>query len=139
MSGVVVGVGIDVADPARFDRLAERGAGRVWSHWYTEGEAEACLRSPRPGLAAALRFAIKEATYKSVGATFSGAVRWRDIEVAGRSSAWRVAVHGEVAALASAARVERFHVSTSQLGGVVMAVVLAEGSATGPVGTGPLT
>lgn len=125
-SGVVIGVGVDVAETGRFERLVSRGAGRVWPHWYTEAEAEACLQHPRPGLAAALRFALKEATYKAVGVQFSGAVRWRDIEVLGTEPVWRIALHGEVAAAAGAAGVEQLHGSTCQTGGRVMATVIVE-------------
>lgn len=128
MSGVVVGVGIDVAETGRFERLVSRGAGRVWAHWYTEAEAEECIQHPRPWLAAALRFAVKEATYKAVGAEFSGEVRWRDIQVLGGGPAWRLALHGEVAAAAAAAGVEQLHVSTCQTGGRVMAIVIAKGN-----------
>ena len=124
--GSVVGVGIDVADPARFERLAARGD-RMWSHWYTDAEAEACLADRRPGTAAALRFAVKEATYKAVGASFAGPLAWRDVEVLGREASWRVRLHGGVVADAAAAGVERLHVSTSRLHAAVMAVVVAEG------------
>lgn len=124
----MAGVGVDVADAGRFERLLRGGADRVWAHWFTESEAEACRRHPRPGLAAACRFAVKEATYKAVGAEFSGAVRWRDIEVLSGEPSWRVHLHGEVAATAAAAGVEHLHATTARTGGRVMAMVIAETS-----------
>lgn len=125
----MVGVGLDIAEIGRFERLVDRGAGRIWAHWYTEAEAAECLRHPRPALAAAFRFAVKEATYKAVGAEFLGAVRWQDIEVTGREQAWRVALHGEVAAGAAAAYADLLHVSTCRTDGRVVAIVIAEGRA----------
>lgn len=123
----MVGVGIDVADIRRFDRLVGRGAAGAWAHWYTEAETEQCLAQSRPGTAAALRFAVKEATYKAVGAHFAHEVRWRDIEVLGRESAWRLALHGEVGAAATAAGVVRLHVTTCRVGQRAVATVIAEG------------
>ena len=99
----------------------------MWAHWYTEAEAEECLSHSRPGLAATFRFAVKEATYKAVGAQFSGPVRWRDIEVLEGEPAWHITLHGEMAAAAADAGAEHFHVSTCQTGGRVVAMVIAQG------------
>ncbi len=49
----------------------------MWAHWFTPAEASQCRGDARPALAAALRFAVKEATYKAVGAEFTGPVRWQ--------------------------------------------------------------
>ncbi len=118
---------MDVVDTGRFERLVRRGEGRVWTHWYTEAEAEECARHPRPSLAAALRFAVKEATYKAVGNQFSGALRWRDIEVLGNEPDWRLVLRGEVGAAAAIVGAEHFNVSTCQAAGRVMALVIVSG------------
>lgn len=123
----MVGVGVDVAGIDRFERLISRGAGRVWAHWYTDAEALECQRHPRPAEAATLRFAVKEATYKALGAEFSGPVRWRDIEVLGDEPLWRLELHGEVRELAATSRVRSVHVSTGRTAGRVMAMAIAEG------------
>lgn len=101
----------------------------MWRHWYTEAEADECGRHARPGPAAALRFAVKEATYKAVRVEFSGGVHWRDIEVLGPEQDLKVVLHGEVAAAAAAAGVVRFHVSVCHVGERLVAMVLAEGNA----------
>ena len=126
---VVAGVGIDVAATERFERLLGRDPTRVWAHWYTAAETEECQRHPRPALAAATRFAVKEATYKAVGARFSRAVRWGDIEVLGSERRWRLSLHGEVAAAARVAGAQKFHVSTCETAGRVVAMVMAHGPA----------
>ena len=125
--GAVVGVGVDVADTDRFERLVARSAGRLWAHWFTPAEAAECLASRRPGTAAACRFAVKEATYKAVGVPFAGAARWPLVEVLGRGPDWRVALHGELAAAAPEGL--RLQVSTCLMPGRVMAVVIAEDDA----------
>ena len=128
----VVGVGVDVVGTSRFERLLHRGGERVWQHWFTETEADECARHSRPALAAAVRFAVKEATYKAVGLEFSGGLRWRDIEVLGREPAVDVVLHGEAAAAAATARVARYRVSVCHMETRVLAMVLAEGTGAEP-------
>lgn len=122
----MVGVGVDVAEVGRFERLIGRGDGRAWVHWYTEAETQECRRHPRPAEAATVRFAVKEAIYKALGASFTGAVRWRDIEVLGEEPSWRIELHGEIELTAAAAGVGTVHVSTGRSGHRVMAMVIAE-------------
>lgn len=126
----LVGVGIDIAEVSRFSRLLERSAARTWQHWFTPAEAEQCQQHPDPALAAALRFAVKEATYKSVGATFAEEVGWSDIEVLEASApgfgtpCWQVDVRGDVATAARG--VSRFLVSTHADDQRAWATVIAE-------------
>ncbi|WP_167288661.1 holo-ACP synthase [Nocardioides seonyuensis] len=127
-AGGVVGVGVDVAATDRFERLLRRNAPRLWAHWYTQAEVEECLRHPRPALAATARFAVKEATYKAVGARFVHAVRWCDIEVLGSGPGWQVSLKGEVAAQATVAGAQKLHVTTDETADRVIAVVIARGS-----------
>ena len=124
LAGAVVGVGVDVADAERFERLVARGGERLWAHWFTRAEAAECRASRRPGTAAACRFAVKEATYKAVGVPFAGPVQWPLVEVLGRDPDWRVALHGELAA--AAPENLRLEVSTCLMPGRVLAVVIAE-------------
>lgn len=121
----LIGVGIDVTDTRRFDRLVERGDRGTWARWYTEAETRDCLEHHRPGAAAGLRFAVKEATYKAVGAHIARELRWSDIEVLAGVSPWRVRLHAQVAAAATAAGVDALHVTTCQTGDWSMATVIA--------------
>ena len=132
MAYAVVGVGVDVVGTRRFERLLRRGGERVWQHWFTDTEVDECAQHPRPALAAAVRFAVKEATYKAVGLEFSRGLRWRDIEVLGREPGVDVVLHGEAAAAAAAARVARYRVSVCHMEGRVLAMVLAEGTGATP-------
>ena len=127
----MVGVGIDIVDIARFERLVERGGDRLWTHWYTDVEASEARRHARPAVAAATRFAIKEAAYKALGADFAGPVRWRDIEVRAELNGWRLVLDGEVREAADRAGAHTLHVSTSRVGGRVLATVVATGAVTG--------
>lgn len=125
LPGSVVGVGVDVAQTDRFARLLGRGAEGVWRHWFTEEEARACRLARDTPRAATLCFAVKEATYKAVGASFAAEVRWRDIEALPGAGTWRVTLHGEVARTAREAGADVLHVSTAHAGSGVMATVVA--------------
>jgi holo-[acyl-carrier protein] synthase len=115
----IVGVGVDVVDVARLERVLTRTP-RLAGRLFTDAERT----SGRPEQLAA-RFAAKEATAKALGAP--GGLRWRDAEVVvdegGRP---RLHVHGGVAEEAEAQGIRTWHLSMSHDGGIATAVVVAE-------------
>jgi holo-[acyl-carrier protein] synthase len=115
---VIVGVGIDVVDVARFTASLERTPGLA-DRLFTERE-----QGLRPRSLAA-RFAAKEALAKALGAPRG--LRWTDAEVRtapdGRPG---LHVDGTVAAAAGRLGVTNWHVSLSHDGGIATAVVIAE-------------
>ncbi|MQY07565.1 holo-ACP synthase [Actinomadura macrotermitis] len=115
---MIVGVGIDVADIARFERALERTPG-LRARLFTAGE------SGLPGRSLAARFAAKEALAKALGAPRG--LLWTDAEVR-RGDDGRPSLHvsGTVAAAAAARGVTHWHVSLSHDGGIATAVVIAE-------------
>ncbi|MFB7896545.1 holo-ACP synthase [Streptomyces xiamenensis] len=122
---MIVGVGIDVAEIARFGESLERTpqmADRLFvtaELWLPSGE--------RRGVASlAARFAAKEALAKALGAP--GGLRWTDAEICQEDSGrpW-LRVRGTVAERAEALGVRSWHVSLSHDAGVASAVVIAEG------------
>ncbi|MFG2002667.1 holo-ACP synthase [Spirillospora sp. NPDC048911] len=116
---VIVGVGIDVVDIARFERSLARTPGLL-TRLFTEGERGL------PGRSLAARFAAKEALAKALGAPRG--LLWTDAEVRREESGRPVlCVSGTVAAAAAERGVRRWHVSLSHDGGIATAVVIAEG------------
>ncbi|KQR16938.1 holo-ACP synthase [Cellulomonas sp. Leaf334] len=115
---MIVGVGIDVVDVARFvDTLHRVPALRT--RLFTPEEQE----MPETSLAA--RFAAKEAIAKALGAP--AGMSWQDATVRRVAGAQPVVeVSGTVAAAAAAAGVDRFHLSISHDAGIASAVVVAE-------------
>jgi holo-[acyl-carrier protein] synthase len=115
---VIVGVGIDVVDIARFAGSLERTPGLA-VRLFTESERGLHPRS------LAARFAAKEALAKALGAPRG--LKWTDAEVR-RASDGRPSLHveGTVAAAATRLGVDSWHVSLSHDGGVAVAVVIAE-------------
>ena len=114
----IVGVGIDVVDVARFERVLARTP-RLADRLFTPDERA------RPIASLAARFAAKEAVAKALGAP--GGLRWRDAEVvSGERGRPRLRVHGGVAEEAEAQGIRTWHLSLSHDGGLATAVVVAE-------------
>lgn len=115
---VIIGVGIDVVDVARFSHTLDRSP-RIRERVFTPVERE------RPLASLAARFAAKEALAKALGAP--AGMRWLDTEIrtddTGRPS---LSMSGSVLARADALGVGQSHVSLSHDAGIASAVVVLE-------------
>lgn len=115
---VIVGVGIDVVDVARFMATLERAPG-LREKLFTEEERHL------PASSLAARFAAKEAIAKALGAP--GTMSWQDAtvrRVVGGPP--EVEITGTVAARAAELGIDRFHLSLSHDAGIASAVAVAE-------------
>lgn len=116
---MIVGVGIDVVDIARFEQALARTPGLA-GRLFTTGERGLPPRS------LAARFAAKEALAKALGAPRG--LLWTDAEVtSGPGGRPRLTVSGTVMAAADRLGVTGWHLSLSHDGGIASAVVIAEG------------
>ena len=115
---VIVGIGVDVVDVARFEDALRRTPGLV-PRLFTTAERHLPARS------LAARFAAKEAVAKALGAPRG--LRWVDVEVRS-DAAGRPAIEagGTVGAAAERLGVARWHLSLSHDGSVAVAMVVAE-------------
>jgi len=75
---VIVGVGIELVDRARFESLLDRYGDRLRDRLFTEGERAYAARKQRGSESLAVRFAAKLAARRALRAS---ALRWREIEV----------------------------------------------------------
>jgi holo-[acyl-carrier protein] synthase len=77
-----VGVGVDLVEVARIEKLlAERGR-HVFERLLTPAEATYCESMARPAEHVAVRLAAKEAVYKALqGSAAARGIGWRDTEV----------------------------------------------------------
>ena len=115
---MIVGVGIDVVDVARFVATLHR-VPALRDRLFTPDERE----MPETSLAA--RFAAKEAIAKALGAP--PGMSWQDATVRRVAGAQPVVeVTGTVAARAAELGVTRFHLSISHDAGIASAMVVAE-------------
>ena len=115
---MIVGVGIDVVDVARFVAVLERTPA-LRDRLFTADEREL------PAASLAARFAVKEAVAKALASP--GGMRWHDAWVpASGGRPPQLHVEGTVKARADELGVARFHLSISHDAGIAAAVVVAE-------------
>ncbi|MCU1431129.1 MAG: holo-ACP synthase [Actinotalea sp.] len=115
---MIIGVGIDVVDVARFLATLERAPGLL-EKLFTPEERDV------PPTSLAARFAAKEAMAKALGAP--GNMSWHDCTVRRViGGPPELTIQGTVAARAAELGIDRFHVSLSHDAGIASAVVIAE-------------
>lgn len=121
---MIIGIGVDIVDLARFERATTRTPG-VLARLFAESEQwDGGARRPLGSMAA--RFAAKEALIKALGD--STGVRWHDMAVV--SDGQRnpsIEVHDALAAIVAERGITAIHLSMSHDAGVAIAYVLAEG------------
>ena len=122
---MIVGIGVDIVDLARFERAVARTP-RLVDRLFAESEQiQDGRRLPLRSLAA--RFAAKEALIKALGD--SDGVRWHDIQIISnelRNPSFRL--QNRVAEIAAEQGIDTFHLSMSHDAGLAIAYVVAEGA-----------
>ncbi|MBX7157970.1 MAG: holo-ACP synthase [Verrucomicrobiae bacterium] len=81
----VLGIGFDMVEVARIQRIWEKFGDAFLQRVFGEEELSYCLKMRQPELHLAARFAAKEAIVKALGSGI-GAVRWRDLVITKESS-----------------------------------------------------
>jgi len=115
---VIVGIGVDLVDLARFERAVDRTP-RLRDRLFAETERSKPLRS------LAGRFAAKEALIKALGS--SDGIHWLDITVSNDAEGDpRFELSGETADVIAARGITSLHLSMSHDAGAAIAFVVAE-------------
>jgi holo-[acyl-carrier protein] synthase len=126
----VVGIGIDLVDCGRIERMLSDHGQAFLDRVYTPAEQAYCGRSRNQVERLAARYAAKEAVLKALGTGMRDGMSWTEIEVSHDAlGAPVVTLHGEVARVAAARGVGRLAVSLTHAGGLAMAEVMALGTA----------
>jgi holo-[acyl-carrier protein] synthase len=115
---MIVGIGVDLVDIARFERSLARTP-RLAERLFTPAEQ---MRAPR---SLAARYAAKEALIKALGG--SDGVHWTEIEVTPEESGrpW-FTLTGSTADIVAQRGITSLHLSMSHDGGFAVAYVVAE-------------
>jgi holo-[acyl-carrier protein] synthase len=127
---MIVGIGVDVVDLARFERALDRTPA-LRSRLFTDDEL---LKDgiPRPLRSLGGRFAAKEAFMKALGE--STGVQWHHMRVVSNEHGNpSLALSGAALALAEAKGIAHVHLSMSHDAGVAIAYVIAESASSGGV------
>lgn len=78
---MIKGIGIDVVDISRIERLAERYKNQFLKKVFTLSEIEYCEKMARPAVHYAGRWAAKEAFYKALPLSCQKSSTWKSIEI----------------------------------------------------------
>ena len=82
---MIAGIGIDLVDIARVERMLEGKGARVLEKLFTEAEVAYAMGRVRPAMHLAARLAAKEAAFKALaGSDDARLIGWREVEVIAR-------------------------------------------------------
>lgn len=79
--GILLGMGCDLVEIARIQRVMERQGERFLSRVFTEEERTYCLAMPHPPKHFAARFAAKEAVSKCFSTGIGAELGWKSISI----------------------------------------------------------
>jgi len=83
---MIVGIGIDIIDIGRIEKVFGRSGERFIRRVYTSTEIAYCTGKALSMQHFAARFAAKEAVFKALGTGWSRGIGWRDVEICNNKS-----------------------------------------------------
>lgn len=124
---MIYGIGIDIVQISRIEKVLRRWGDRFLKRVFTEAEIKYCQQKVTSHSRFALRFAAKEAFSKALGLGFSGGLRFRDVEVV-RLSNGRPCfrLHDRASELWESCGLKNSFLSLSDNGAYAVAVVVLE-------------
>lgn len=127
---MILGLGVDIVDIARVERLLAAHGARALDRLFTPNEVAYCRGKRSPAQHFAARLAAKEAAFKALSGTDEArAIGWREIEISHeRDGRPTLALHGRAAARAAQIGVNRSWVSMTHDAGSAHATVVLEGT-----------
>jgi holo-[acyl-carrier protein] synthase len=132
---VIVGIGVDLVDIARVDKLLDAKGDRALRRLFTTDEVAYALARPLPAQHLAARLAAKEAAFKALaGNSLARGIGWREIEVVRGDERPTLVFHGRAAERVAELGVSNVWVSLTHSGTTAAAVVVLER----PVALNPL-
>ncbi|MBA3559902.1 MAG: holo-ACP synthase [Gemmatimonadaceae bacterium] len=135
---MIVGIGIDLVDIARVQRLLSDRKDRAVRRLFTEAEVAYATARAEPARHFASRIAAKEATFKALTRhPRARAIGWREMEViCGDTGAPRLELSGLAASCAAELGANRWWISLTHSEGVAGAVVVVESTSVNGVHEG---
>jgi holo-[acyl-carrier protein] synthase len=127
----VVGIGVDVVEIRRVERMVNTWGERLLQRLFTDAEIQYCSARALPARHYAARIAAKEAAFKALaGSEEARAIGWRELEllnsIVGIPS---LSFHGRARDRAAVLGVSNVHVSVTHGDDSAVAVVVLESRA----------
>lgn len=125
---MIVGIGVDIVEVVRMQRLLDSKGERALARLFTDGERAYASSHPEPARQLAARVAAKEAAFKALaGNDLARAIGWRELEVLSRHhQAPVLLLHGRAQERATELGVVCVHLSISHSETIAVAYVIAE-------------
>ena len=124
---MIAGIGIDLVDIARVDRLLDAKGDRALRRLFTANEVAYALARALPAQHLAARLAAKEAAFKALaGNSLARGIGWREIEVVRGEQHPTLAFHGRAAERVAELGVTNVWVSLTHTATTAGAVVVLE-------------
>lgn len=125
---MIVGMGVDIVELARVQRMLARHGERIVTRLFTEHERAYALPRAQSAASLAARIAAKEAAYKALaGSELARGISWREIEVLnGADGAPRLVLHGRADRRAREVQATHILVSLTHSDASAVAVVVLE-------------
>jgi holo-[acyl-carrier protein] synthase len=126
---MILGLGVDLVDVVRFQRVLDRFGDRLLEKLFQPSEINHC--NPRRSRAECLAggFAVKEAFLKALGTGLSRGIRWLDMEVVRKQGMPpRLSLRGRALEILEELGGESLLVSISHEAGLALATVLIQGN-----------
>jgi holo-[acyl-carrier protein] synthase len=126
---MIVGLGIDLVEVARVERMLDSLGDRAYARLFTDAEASYIRSRALSAQHAAVRLAAKEAAFKALaGSERARQIGWRDAEVIrGWDGAPAIALHGVARERADELGVTSILLSLTHTSTTAAAVVVMEG------------
>ena len=125
---MILGVGVDLVEVSRMERILERPWGRRFvERVFCKEEIAVCQGAVRPAEAYAARFAAKEALVKALGTGFSKGVTPAAVLICGGERTQpSIRLRAEASVMAEAMNVSGIHVSLTHTAETACAMVVVE-------------
>ncbi|HOG08090.1 MAG: holo-ACP synthase [Syntrophales bacterium] len=132
---MIAGIGIDLVEIARIERIATRWGDAFHRRVFTLREIDACSERARPAIHFAARFAVKEALLKSLGLGLGMGVRLHEIETVNeRDGRPTLLLHANALWILERRGIGRTHLTITHTKDHAMAVVVLEADGRRPRG-----
>lgn len=126
---MIAGLGIDLVDIARVQRLIDAKGEHALRRLFTADEVDYALSRALPAQHLAARLAAKEAAFKALaGNSLARSIGWREIEVVRGDHGPTLSLHGRAANRAAELGVTSIWVSLTHSATTAGAVVVLEGA-----------
>ena len=124
---MIVGIGVDIAETERFEKIWARFDGRIAQRILTPNELIEFERRNKPASYLATRFAAKEAAAKALGTGFGCGVGYKSIEISNdKNGKPSLKFLNTALQMADQKKVENVFVSLSDENHYVVAMVILE-------------